>query len=176
MMRWNAPRRGAGGDDDFFRFQRLSIAFGNLNPPFAGQARRAFDPVDLVLLEQELDSSRQAVDDAVLARVDLVHVDGRRRGGNGDSPFLRIADHLQRMRVLEKRFGGNTSPDQAGAAERFLLFDDRDFLSELCASDRRHISAGAGANDHNIVRSRHEGLTLSKEIRRCQGAALYSRR
>ena len=35
--------------------------------------------------------------------------------------------------MLEQRLGGNASPDQAGAAERFLLFDDRDFLSELCA-------------------------------------------
>ena len=44
-------------------------------PPLPGQARRALDPVDLVLLEQELDALGQAGDDPVLARLHLRHVD-----------------------------------------------------------------------------------------------------
>ena len=56
----------------------------DLDAAVAGQPRRALDPVDLVLLEQELDALGQAGDDPVLAGVHLRHVDadgatGRRR-------------------------------------------------------------------------------------------------
>ena len=40
---------------------------------------------------------------------------------------------FKRVGVLEQRLGRNAAPDQTGAAERFLLFDDRDGLAELCA-------------------------------------------
>ena len=49
--------------------------FEHVDAAVAGQSRGALDPVDLVLLEQELDALGQAVDDPVLARVDLRHVD-----------------------------------------------------------------------------------------------------
>ena len=74
----NAARRRAGGDDDFLRLERLLVAFEDLDLAVPGQTRRALDPVDLVLLEQELDALGQPADDLVLARVHLPHVDGWR--------------------------------------------------------------------------------------------------
>ena len=46
--------------------------------PGAGESRRAFDPGDLVLLEQELDALGEPADDLVLAGLHLRHVDGGR--------------------------------------------------------------------------------------------------
>ena len=51
----NAARRGAGGDDDLPRLQRLFVAIGDVDLALAGEPRGPLDPVDLVLLEQELD-------------------------------------------------------------------------------------------------------------------------
>ena len=52
-----------------------AVAFEDVDAAVAGQPRRALDPVDLVLLEQELDALGQAGDDPVLARLHLGHVD-----------------------------------------------------------------------------------------------------
>ena len=44
-------------------------------PPLPARRAGALDPVDLVLLEQELDALGQPGDDLVLARLHLVHVE-----------------------------------------------------------------------------------------------------
>ena len=57
----HAARRRPGRDDDFLaRRERLVLAVGHFDPALAGEPRRALDPVDLVLLEQELDALGQA--------------------------------------------------------------------------------------------------------------------
>src|SRR5438477_7613864 len=55
------------------------------------------------------------------------------------------------MRVLEQRFGWNAAPQQARAAERFLLLDDGGLQSELRRADRRDVAARAGANHDHVV-------------------------
>jgi hypothetical protein len=47
------------------------------------------------------------------------------------------------VRVLEQRLGGNAAPDQAGAAERFLLLDHRRLQSKLRRANRGDVAAGA---------------------------------
>ena len=54
------------------------------------------------------------------------------------------------MRVLEQRLGRNTAPDQAGAAERLLLLDDRDALAQLRGADGGDIATRPRANDHHV--------------------------
>ena len=76
------------------------------------------------------------------------------------APFLRRLRDLQRVRVLEQRLGGNAAPDQAGAAERFLLLDDRDLQSQLRGANRGDIPAGARANHYDVVLVSHN-LSLS---------------
>jgi hypothetical protein len=87
----------------------------------------------------------------VFARVHLAHVDGRCPRGNGDPPFLRVLHHLQRVRVLEQRLRWNAAPDEAGAAERFLLLDDGDLQTELRGADGGHVPAGSRPDHHDIV-------------------------
>ena len=72
----HAARRRSGRDDDLLaRAQRLRLALEDIDAAVAGQPRRPLDPVDLVLLEQELDALGQPADDAVLPRLHLRHVD-----------------------------------------------------------------------------------------------------
>ncbi len=66
-------------------------------------------------------------------------------------PLLGAFHDLQRVGVLEKRFGGNAAPQQTGAAERLLLLDDGDFQPKLRCPDGRDIAAGAGADNDEIV-------------------------
>ena len=150
----HAARRRSGRDDDVRAgAQRLRVAFEDVDAAVAREPRRALDPVDLVFLEQELDALRQTGDDAVFARVHLRHVDADGRLGASPSVMphsLRLLHDLERVRVFEQRLGRNAAPDQAGAAERLLLLDDRDLKSELRGADRGHVAAGSGA-DHDDV-------------------------
>ena len=140
------------------RLERLLVALEDLDLALARQPGGALDPVDLVLLEEELDALGEAADNLVLARVHLAHVDRRRTVGNHHAPLLGVLHHLQRVGVLEQRLGGNAAPDQARAAERFLLLDDGDLLAELRGPDRGHVAAGTGADHDDVVRSGHKGL------------------
>src|SRR5204862_3611038 len=71
--------------------------------------------------------------------------------GDGNAPLLGALHDFQRVGVLEQRLGRNTAPNQAGAAERLLLLDHRHFEAELCGANRRHVAAGAGADDDDVV-------------------------
>ena len=158
----DAPRRRSGRDDDFLsRSQGLGVAFEHINSALAREACGAFDPVDLVLLEQELDPFCQAGDDAILALLHLRHVDGDRRFADGDAPLLRVLHNLERVRMLEERLGGNASPKQAGAAQGLLFLDDGDFEAELGGADGGHVSAGTGADDHDVIFVRHSVSLMS---------------
>ena len=158
-------RRRSGGDDDFAaRPERLLVALEHFDSAAAGQPRRPLDPVDLVLLEQELDAAGEAIDDPILARLHVGHVDRHRRrrgsaGPDGHAPLARMLDDLQRVRVLEERLGGNTAPDQAGAAERLLLFHDGGGQPELRGADCSDVSAGAGADHNDVVVACHHRLS-----------------
>src|SRR6266853_920618 len=148
----NASRRRSGRDDDFLsRTQRLSVAFEHVDSALAREACRAFDPVDLVLLEQELDPLGETADDAVLALLHLRHIDGDRRFADRDPPFLRVLHDFQRMRMFEECLGGNASPEQAGAAQGLLFLDDSNFEPQLGGADGGHVPAGAGADDNDVI-------------------------
>src|SRR5258705_2162914 len=161
----DAARRRARRDDYLLRLERLLLALDDVHLPLAGKMRRPLDPVDLVLLEEELDPPGEAGDDAILARLDLVHVDRGRGGGKRDTPFLCVANHLERVRVLEQRLRGDAAPNQAGAPKRFLLLDNGNFLPELRAADCGDVPTGTGADDHHVVGVGHED---SLSLQRCE--------
>ena len=151
----HAARRRAGRDDDLrVRLERLRVALEHLDDAVAGQSCGPLDPVDLVLLEEELDPLGQADDDLVLAGMHLLHVDRDRHSRtvtDRHAPLLRALHNLQRMRVLEQGLGRNAAPDEAGAAERLLLLDTGYFEPELGGADRGHIPTGAGSNHDDVV-------------------------
>ena len=155
----NAPRRRTGRDDDLpARAQRLPVAFEDVDAAVAGQPRRAFDPVDPVLLEQELDAFGQTGDDAIFPRLHLRHVDrdarragARRSVADRDAPVFRVLHDLQRMRMLEQRLGRNAAHQQARAAERFLFFDDGRFQTELRGANGGDVAARPRTDDDDVV-------------------------
>jgi hypothetical protein len=63
------------------------------------------------------------------------------------------------MGVLEQRLGRDTSPDQAGPAERLLLLDDGDLHSKLGSADGGNITTRTSAN-HDDVMSSWQGDSL----------------
>src|SRR5262245_40900286 len=148
----HAARLRARGDDDFLlRAQRLLGAVGDLHAALAGQPARALDPVDLVLLEQELDAVGQPLDDLVLSRLHVVHVEVDRRLAEREAPFLPVLRDLERVRVLEQRLGGDAAPVQARAAEDRRALDHGGLQSELRGPDRGHVAAGTGPDDDDVV-------------------------
>ena len=161
----HAPRRRSGRDDDLLpRAQRLRLAFEHVDAAVAGQPRRAFDPVDLVLLEQEFDALRQAGDDPVLARLHLGHVDADRPLPCRHAPLFRVLNDFQRVRVLEERLGRDAAPQQTRAAERLLFFDDGHLEPELRGTDRGHVAAGAGTDDDHVIFVWHEASVRATPV------------
>ena len=142
----------------------------------AGQPRGALDPVDLVLLEQELDAFGQARDDLVLARVDARHVDATAwpASPNVDAPLVGVLRDLERVRVLEQRLGRNAAPVQAGAAERGLPLDDGGLQAELRGADRGDVPAGSGADDDEVVLVSQSGTPKDRGDAATPGTAVGS--
>ncbi len=154
----NAARLRSGGDDNLARRgEHLRLAVSNLDPALAREPAAALDPVDLVLLEEELDAAGQALDDLVLARLHLRHVDANRRLTDRQAPVLPLLRNFEGVRVFEERLGRDAPPIEAGAAKRRGPLDDRGLQPELRRTDGRHIAARSRADDHDVVRvlSRH---------------------
>ena len=153
----HAARRGAGRHDNLARLKRLRLAAAHLHAAAARQTRAALDPVDLVLLEQELDAFGETLDDLVLAGLHAGHVDRRALRGvaERDAPLLRVLHDLERVRVLEQRLRGDAAPIEARAAERRLALDHGHVQAELGGADRGDVAAGARADNQDVVGVRH---------------------
>jgi hypothetical protein len=155
----HAAGHRSGCDDDVpARAECPRIPFVDLHPTVTGQPRGSLDPVDLVLLEQELDPLRQPGDNPIFAVLHLGHVDadGQRPAGAGrvadrDAPLLRVLHDFERVGVFEESFGRDTAPQEAGASERLLFLDDGHLQAKLRRTNGSHVAAGAGADHDNVV-------------------------
>src|SRR5262249_35010126 len=138
----------AGRHDDLGGLQQPPVPVGvvNVDRALPSKPRRSLDPFDLVLLEEEFDPLGEAGDDLVLASMDLAHVYRRCAGWNRHAPLSCALHDLERVCVLEQRLGWNAAPDQARAAKRRLLFDDRDCPAELRRAYRGDITAHTSAD------------------------------
>src|SRR4051812_16185887 len=103
----------------------------------------------LVLPEQARDAFTELVGDRAaaadhLGEIDLDVADGDAvRGGV-------VADSADELAVLEQRLGRDAAPVEARAAKVFLL-DAQDALLELPGADGGGVTAGAAADDHDVV-------------------------
>ena len=179
----DAARRGTSGDDDLCGLERLRVALEHVHLAIARKARGPLDPINLVLLEEELDALREPGDDLVLACLHLVHVDAWCAFRQRHAPRFRVLNDLERVCVLEQRLGWNTSPDQTGSAERLLFLDDCHFLSELGGSNRGDVPSGSGADYDNVVHGSRTYRTQFRSVKEAEPATpkrreggLYSRR
>jgi hypothetical protein len=152
--------RARGDHDLLLRAKRLRLLAGHLDVAVAEEARRPLDPVDLVLAEEELDALGEGGDHLVLPRLDLLHVDPGARAVDRQPPLLRALRDFQRVGVLEQRLCRNAAPDEARAAQRLLLLDDRDAQAQLGGADGRRVTTGAGADHHQVVFSRHSSSSV----------------
>ena len=148
---WHLAGDDAGGDENLRRREGLvlSICSANLNSSCLGHARVALDIIDLVLLEEELDSAGELIRDLAGTPDDLVPV--VLEPGNLEPEVSGVVtDQGIEFGILEQGLGRNAAPVQAGASGAFLL-DNSDALAELGGADRANISGGAAADDDEVV-------------------------
>src|SRR5262245_47223532 len=107
--------------------------------------------VDLVLLQEERDAVVELPRDGATARNDAfpIHLDGR--GIDLDAPVLAVANRLHvELSVVKERLGGNAAPVEADTAQLVAL-DARSLHAHLRRADRADVSAGAAADDDQVV-------------------------
>src|SRR5215510_2723186 len=100
----------------------------------------ALEDGDLVLFHQKFDAPRQFRYDLVLALHDLVEMEFETF--DTDAEFLWIGNQIINVGGMKKLFGGYATSQKTGAAEIFILFDDRCFQTNLCGADGSDITSG----------------------------------
>ena len=123
----------------------------DLHAPRVKQPPRACVADNAVLFEETGDTVGQLANDAVLAlqhraqiELDLADADAMR----GEPVFCLV----EALAGLQQGLAGDASDSQARAAEGGLSFDAGDLQPELGSADRGDITAGAGADDDQIIR------------------------
>ena len=66
----------------------------------------------------------------------------------GPEPMRRLVEHLG---GVKQRLRGNAADVEARAAERLAHFDDGDLHPKLGGADRADVTAGAGADDNEVI-------------------------
>ena len=127
-----------------------------------GDGGPTFDPIDLVLLEQEFDPFGVAVDHALFViehrcPIDLGFCDF-------EAHFAKVLfGFVQRVRRVQKGLGRDAAYVQAGAAEGVTTFDNCGLQTQLGATDCADIATRAGADYDNVIAG-HSSLLFSSHL------------
>src|SRR3954463_8059969 len=116
----------------------------------AGDFTDAFDPGDLVLLEEVLDSLRILSADGARAFHGDAEIELDVADGNAE--ILGVGDSGGQGCRLEQRFRRDAAPKDAGAAEPFAL-DHCDRHSELRGGNGADVTSRPAAYENHVVRS-----------------------
>src|SRR5579863_9373303 len=143
-------RLRAGGEHNGTRFEDLrgSVA-GDLDATLAGEAAVALDPIDLVLLHQELDALGVLGNDLILAVEDQGEIEAGIVAMQAIG--LRMLEALPDIGGVEEGLGGNAADQQAGSTQPGVFFDNCGFQAVLSRADSRRISTGAAPDDDYVV-------------------------
>ena len=117
----------------------------------ARQPRGALDPVDLVLLEQELDALGEPGDDLVLARVHLAMSMAGAPSGIVTPHSFAFCTTFSACACSSSALVGMQPQIRQVPPSAFCFSTTATFLPELRGADRGHVAAGAGADHHDIV-------------------------
>ena len=110
----------------------------------------AFQPVDLVFLEQKFNALDIGIDDFRLVRHECLVVESN--AGNFHAERSKIVLRLfEFVRGLQQGFRGNASHIQAGTAQRTALFRTGNFQAQLRRANRADIAAGSRSDHNDIV-------------------------
>lgn len=153
---------GAHREDEVLRFDgALRAILVDLDRILVDELGKAFDVLDLVLLEEHADATALSLDDLLAAiGVDLEVESDLARNVNAE--VFGVLNMVQSLDAGDHGFAGDASPVETGATEKFLL-DTDDLRAELGGTDRGHITAGAGTDYNNIcieILIRHRFLSL----------------
>ena len=142
----------ARGDDDVLRLQELVAAVlgQHLDAAGAGEPRGAAIGVDAVLLEQELDALGVAVDAVLLEGHHLREVELGRADHHAHVGEV-LARLLERLGGVQQGLRGDAADVEAGAAVGGPLLHHGRLEAELGGPDGADVTAGAGADDDEIV-------------------------
>ena len=130
-------------------FDLPQVIFAAKNSAVAKQA------CDLILLEQESDTLRKPADDLVLAHEHLADIEFKPRHADAVHRVF-VRDALVILRGFKQRLRRNTADIQASSAQARLAGRIAEFVdtgssqSELRRADCRDITAGTGADHHDI--------------------------
>ena len=124
---------------------------------------------DLVLLHQEVDALDVGVGDLAAAIPRGAEVE-RHVTRDAEQVGL-VVEGVREVGVLEERLRGD-APDVQAHTAPVLLFDDGDREAELSASDGRDVTAGAGAENDDVVVRHASSLSVGGRLTsRRRGAA-----
>ena len=127
---------------EFVRCRHLELA-GSSN------ASLAVDRIDLVFLQQEIDALDVALHRLILEAEHRWKIELRL---HPDAKMRKIMARLsEALRSVKQRLGWDAADVEASAAMGGAFLDDCDFHSELSGADGANITAGAGADDNEIV-------------------------
>ena len=143
----NAGHFGARRDDDVLGVIGL---VADLDLALFGDGGPALQPVDLVLLEQELDALGVLADDVVLVGQHLFPVDRRRFALQAHLGKVVLC-LVQLVRGVQQGLRRDAAHVQAGAAQRLAAFHAGGLEAKLRAADRGNVAAGTGADDDDVV-------------------------
>ena len=120
------------------------------------------DHIDLVLLHQIPDAAVQPRRDAARAGDDGGNVGGD-RAFELQAVILGVFGEMQDFRRAQQRLGRDAAPVEADAAQ-MLALDDGGLQPQLRGADRRHIAAGAGADDDDVIGVCHGSASVVRSI------------
>ena len=140
---------GAHGEDEVFGAQGFAAAvFFDADGVWVYELCEAFDVVDFVLFEEATDAAAEGGDGFVAVGGHFFEVEAD-FSFHFDAVLAGDFDIVESFGTGDHGLGGDASPVETGAAEKFLL-DDGDVCTELGCADGGDVSAGAGANDNHI--------------------------
>ena len=151
VVNFNAGQRryrGASGDQDVggrHVFARNGNSMGIL------ERGRALQPIDLVLLEQELDPAGQILDRRGLLALHNAQIELNLAGLDPELGECAASGLLEQLRAMQQRLGRDAADIEACAAKRLARFGAGDFQVGLGSTDRGDIAAGACADDEHVV-------------------------
>ncbi len=109
--------------------------------------------VDLVFLEQKLDTGRVAVHALFLEDLHGFEIESRL---DLDAHGLEAVTGLFiKLGCVQQGFRGDTAHIEAGAAMGLALLDDSNLHSQLRGANGAHIAAGTSTDDNEIVSVSH---------------------
>ena len=154
-------RRAPRGDDDVGGVKRLRrLGRGHFDGVVARKAGGAADVIDLVFLEEGCDSPVQRLNHRIFPRHHGRQIERNVAGLNAVAGEGGLGLVVQ-LAGIEQCLARNTPPVEAGAAQGGLFFDAADAHAQLGGADGGNVSAGAGADDDQIVsRFAHKGTEL----------------